>query len=302
MRVLIAYDGSAGAADALALAETLPWPRGSELRVINVIEPVPMPMAGPWNRGFGHSPEIDAATSAYAAETLKTAADRLRAANVPAEPVERRGRAASVIVDEAAESGADLVIIGSRGHGTLASLLIGSTSAEVVDHAACPVLVARTPSVSRLVLATDGSPSARAAEDLLATWAVFSGMPIDVVSVVEVVRPWTTGIAPTMYGAALEEYAVDLRESKAEHTRIAEETAARLREAGATAHAEVREGDPAGEVVAAAQERGAELIVLGSRGRTGLTRLVLGSVARNVLSGSEASVLIVRGPDAPDGA
>jgi nucleotide-binding universal stress UspA family protein len=55
----------------------------------------------------------------------------------------------------------------------------------------------------------------------------------------------------------------------------------------------MREGDAAAEAIAVAEERGADLIVLGSRGRTGLTRLVLGSVARNVLSGSTASVLVV---------
>ena len=53
---------------------------------------------------------------------------------------------------------------------------------------------------------------------------------------------------------------------------------------------------PAGEIIAAAEKRGADLIVLGSRGRTGLTRLLLGSVARNVLSGSTASVLVVHEP------
>jgi nucleotide-binding universal stress UspA family protein len=58
----------------------------------------------------------------------------------------------------------------------------------------------------------------------------------------------------------------------------------------------MRDGDAAGEIVAAAEQRQADLIVLGSRGRTGLTRLLLGSVARNVLSGSTASVLIVHEP------
>jgi nucleotide-binding universal stress UspA family protein len=53
-------------------------------------------------------------------------------------------------------------------------------------------------------------------------------------------------------------------------------------------------GDAAAEIVAEAESWGADLVVMGSRGRTGLTRILLGSVARNVLQGSRSSVLIVR--------
>jgi nucleotide-binding universal stress UspA family protein len=55
-------------------------------------------------------------------------------------------------------------------------------------------------------------------------------------------------------------------------------------------------GDAAAEIVAEAAAWKADLVVLGSRGHTGLTRVVLGSVARNVLQGTDASVLIVRDP------
>ena len=144
------------------------------------------------------------------------------------------------------------------------------------------------------VYATDESPSAQAAGALLSRWPIFDGLPIRVVSVADVARPWTTGIAPTMYGQVLDAYAADLRGAKKEHQRIAEDAATRLQESGREATAEMHAGDAAGEIIAVAEERGADLVVLGSRGRTGLTRLLLGSVARNVLSGSTASVLIVR--------
>jgi nucleotide-binding universal stress UspA family protein len=205
-----------------------------------------------------------------------------------------RDRAASAIIDEASAFAADVVIVGSRGHGTIASLLLGSVSSEVVDHAPCPVLVARTGGVSSIVLATDESPSARAAEAVVAEWPIFVEVPIFVVSVADVVRPWTTGVAPTMYSQMVEAYGDELREAKAEHQRMATEAAARLGAAGRQVGADAREGDAAAEIITVAQQRRADLIVLGSRGRTGLTRLVLGSVARNVLSGSSASVLVVR--------
>ena len=66
-----------------------------------------------------------------------------------------------------------------------------------------------------------------------------------------------------------------------------------LRAAGLSAEADRREGDAATEILAAAVVSEADLIVIGSHGRTGLARLVLGSVARNVLQHATCSVLIV---------
>ena len=75
-----------------------------------------------------------------------------------------RGRAASTIVDQAREMDADLVVVGHRGMGEWESRLLGSVSAEVVDHAPCPVLVVRNDQLGPIVLAVDGSPHAQAAE------------------------------------------------------------------------------------------------------------------------------------------
>ena len=294
MRVLLGYDGSAGATEAVALAASIAWPTDSFLQVVSVIEPIMMSIAGPWDRGAALAPELDAAITDYAHETMREVVQRLSASGCSVEGLVLRGRAASAIIDAARDFRAELVIVGSRGHGTIASLVLGSVSSEIVDHASCPVLVARATTLSRVVFATDESPSAQAAEAILAGWPIFREPPICVVSVADVVHPWTTGIAPTMYGQVIEAYAADLRGAKEEHERIAVEAATRLKQGGREADAEMRDGDAAGEIIAVAEQRDADLIVLGSRGRTGLTRLLLGSVARNVLSGSAASVLIVR--------
>jgi nucleotide-binding universal stress UspA family protein len=274
----------------VALAGSIAWPSGSVLQVVHVIEPIITPITGPWAGSGPPGPELDAAITRYADETTRDVVQHLAAADRTVEGSVLRGRAADVIIDAARDHRADLVIIGSRGHGTIASLLLGSVSSEVVDQAPCPVLVARTGSLRTVVFATDGSAPARAAETILAEWPIFERLTIHVVSVAGVVDPWTTAIDPRAYEA----YRSDLREATLEHERIADGAAARLREAGRSVDTETRHGDAAGEIIAAAEGQGADLIILGSRGRTGLTRLLLGSVARNVLSGSASSVLVVR--------
>jgi nucleotide-binding universal stress UspA family protein len=293
MRVLIAFDGSAAATDAVSLVDAIAWPNDTVLRVVSVIEPT-MSLSGPLYRGPATAPEVDEAITAYTHDTVRGVVERLRSSGRSVEGDVLRGRAGSAIVDDARDFRADLVVVGSRGHGTIASLLLGSISSEVVDHAPCPVLVARTTDLTRVVFATDGSPSAQAAELILSTWPIFAGLPIRVVSAADIVRPWTTGIAPTMYGQVLDAYAAELRDAKIEHEGIAADTATRLRDGGHVADAEVRAGDAAAEIIAVVEEQRADLVVLGSRGHTGVTRLLLGSVARNVLSGSTTSVLIVR--------
>ena len=75
---------------------------------------------------------------------------------------------------------------------------------------------------------------------------------------------------------------------------VARTTADRLSRAGLSADTSVRQGDPAAEVLAAADDWSADLIMIGTRGQTGLTRLLHGSVARKVLEHARCSVLIER--------
>jgi nucleotide-binding universal stress UspA family protein len=289
MKILLAYDGSAGAEEALALAGSLPWPSGSRIRVVAAVEPAVLLAAPPLQLGaLLAAPELDADIMALHRAQVDEAVRMLSRDGLQAEGAVLPGRSGTVLVAEATRLEADLVIVGSRGYGPLASLVLGSVSAEVVDLAPCPVLVARTPRLTGLVLATDGSEAASDAERVLATWEVFEHLPMRVVSVAHVDAAWHSGIAPTLHGEAVRAYREELARARGERERIAEEAAARLRAAGRTADATVRSGDAAAEIVAEVAERGADLVVIGSRGRTGVTRIVLGSVARNVLHGSEA--------------
>ncbi len=294
MRILLAHDGSADATMTADLVRGIAWPPDSTIRVISVIEPNVVGLTAWAGSAAGYSPEVDVQIGAYYEGEVDAVVESLSGPGRKAEGAVLHGRPASVIVDEAEDFKADLVAVGSRGHGAIASLVLGSVSGEVVDHAPCPVLVARLPNLSRVIFAADGSAAAATAEALLARWPIFEGLPMRVVSVANIPHLWHTGIAPTMYGQVIEAYELDVKHARTEHQGMAHESAERLRAAGRDVTEEVRTGDAASEIIAVGAEWDADLLVLGSRGRTGLTRLLLGSVARNVVHSSAASILVVR--------
>lgn len=297
MRILLATDGSPAADQARDLVAALPWREGGRVRIVSVAPTRTDLLGGPW--AVNVLPDADRLED----EVLRVHRDALEAAereissarsDVVIEPVLIRGRAASAIVDEARTMPADLIVVGHRGHGRWESMLLGSVSSEVVDHAPCPVLVARDERLGPVVFADDGSPSARSAEAVLTSWPLFTGLPVTVLTVAEEGFQYAAALAPLLYSEAMAQYA----DSTQQLERIAREeneaAAGRLREAGFQATGLIRDGDPAHEIVAVARELEAGLIVVGTRGRTGMRRLILGSVARNVLLHAPCSVLVVR--------
>jgi nucleotide-binding universal stress UspA family protein len=173
-------------------------------------------------------------------------------------------------------------------------MVLGSTAAEVVDHAPCPVLVARTATLGDVVFADDGSASARTAESVLTSWPIWVGHAISVVTVAQVPVPVAAGFTPGLYDQVLESYARSADEAREEVRAESTGEAHRLADVGLSAAPIALEGDAATEIVRFAGERRSGTIVMGTRGHTGLTRLILGSVARNVLLHAPCSVLIVR--------
>ena len=85
-----------------------------------------------------------------------------------------------------------------------------------------------------------------------------------------------------------------LGEREKQARKIAEDAAAELRKAGLKAEARVGSGDPRFILVDTATHEGADLIVVGTHGRTGMRRLLLGSVAAHVIGHAPCSVLVVR--------
>lgn len=297
MRILLAVDGSLSSDRATELVSTFPLPPESVIRVVAVQQPFVDVLAMSW-ASVGESGIGDETEEEQDARHLKEAIERaeitLKRPDLTLEGSLVRGRPATAIVDEASAMEADLVVVGSRGHGTIATMVLGSTASEVVDHAPCPVLVARSGMLGTVALADDGSPSARAAELVVATWPLFADREISVVGVAEVGVPVAAGFTPGLYDQVLESYTRSVDEARQQVTEATQSVANRLSDAGRVATTVALEGDPASEIVRYATERRTGTIVMGTHGRTGLARLLLGSVARKVLVHAPCSVLIVR--------
>jgi nucleotide-binding universal stress UspA family protein len=198
----------------------------------------------------------------------------------------RRGQPAAAIVDEAAALDAELVVVGSRGLGRARSMLLGSVAAGVVDGTSCPVLVTRSPSLHNVLLAVDETAPSAAAIEVVARWPIFEATRISVLSVATAVPQY--GDVP----GGMHELVETTRQQG-----VADASATTLRRSGRRAIARVRTGDAPARILAVAEGESVDLIVLGSGGRTGLRRALLGSVGREVLSSAKTSVLVVRTAD-----
>lgn len=297
MRILLALDGSPSADRAAALVASLVWPAGTNVRLVAALDVAPALWGGPWIPAIPvDADQLEEEAVGELARVLGDARPALEAAGLAVEAELLRGRPSAAIVDEARTWEPDLVVVGSRGHGPVETAFLGSVSAAVVDHATCPVLVARGDHAARVVLAEDGSPAGVAARDVVASWPAFAAIPVLVVGVVDVAAPWRSGIAPTMFGAAMDVYTEMIANARATHRGIVAATETHLRTAGRTVSGELREGDPADQLRRAATDQAGDLIVIGSRGHVGISRLVMGSVAHAVLTHAHCSVLVVKRP------
>lgn len=295
MRVLLALDGSPSSDTACELVGSLTWPEGSVIDMIGVVEP-PVEVVAPFFVPEDEPAAIDQGATERLREVLDRAVSRLERPTLIVRRTVLVGRPGTVIVQAAGDLRAELVVLGSRRLGPVRSMLLGSVSAEIVDHAPCPVLVARRPVIDAILVAVDGSPSARAVVTYLAANRVFGRRPVEVMSVAptgDVIGAYPlAGISDSAFEAVEAEHTELRHRAEAVATVAAQE----LRQHGYDARPSIGIGNAAREIIESAVSFGAGLIVMGSRGRTGMKRLVLGSVARNVLLHTSASVLIVHEP------
>lgn len=256
MRALLAYDGSEGSALAADTIWSIAWPAATTIRVVAVL-PSQLQATGP-RLGLSDAPPagFEEEVAAELRSDLARVARRLRAKGRRIEVDVLRGRPADAILEDAATFQADLLVLGTRGHGSVASLVLGSVSAEVVDRSPAPVLVARQSRISQILFAIDGSSGASHAEDLLRTWSIFDDLAIRVVTVKSASPTRGEGIEREAHG--VDASAGDPPGDPATHPEFAQHAAARLTAAGRDAEGVQRVGEPAAAIIRAAEQWNAE--------------------------------------------
>ncbi|WP_323192241.1 universal stress protein [Halostella sp. PRR32] len=202
------------------------------------------------------------------------------------------GKPSEAILEYVDENGIDLLSMGTHGRSGINRYITGSVTERVVRLSDVPVLTVRateqnTPagSYDEILVPTDGSEPATAAMDHGIAIAQEAGARIHAVNVVDVsslaANPNVT--PPTEL----------LDQFRSQGESATEAIATRAREAGLDAVTSVREGIPSSDLLQYARENEIDLIAMGTHGRTGLERYVLGSTTERIVRESEIPVLSV---------
>jgi nucleotide-binding universal stress UspA family protein len=143
MKILLAIDKSKYSEAAIEEVAKRAWPAGSTLRVLSVVEPLPVPASELWYDNRGSLDAAEREMRKNLTELTRTSAAELRRRNLKVESAVRDGHPRTTIVDEARKWRADLIVMGSHGRTGLTRLLLGSVAQYVVSHAPCSVEVVR---------------------------------------------------------------------------------------------------------------------------------------------------------------
>ena len=268
-RLLVATDGSEFSAGAVRESIRLAKRCGARLRIVCVVA------SNVDQESLGEqvlAKELDAARA-----HLDAAIAQAASAGLDCESAVLQGPSvAGCLLDESDRCGADLIVTGRRSRHRLERVMLGDVAATLVSRAHCGVLVVpRAAQISgrRFLLASDGSRFGDAAAATACNLAPRYDAPVAVVSVV----------VPSHAEAR-----------RREAGRVVDRLVAFLKEAGIEAEGATPSGPAAETIVAAAAQAGADLIFIGSHGRTGFERLVIGSNSEKVLNQTQCAVLVVK--------
>ncbi len=290
--ILVPLDGSSFSERALPIATTLAQAMRAQIVLMQAANALVFPGAD--------ATEAQVQAVAEAQTYLSTLAAGLSEQGLSIEVAVPYGEAAESILLEIGLHKADLVVMCTHGRSGLGRWIYGSVAEQVLARSPAPVLLVRPsgetitlqPDAAQaaLLVPLDGSPLAEAALPHAADLARTFGATILLLRTVE---PSVLAYHYSLTALAEESLQEEQRRAKA----YLEEVAKRLHENGVNAHTMVPVGWPADVIVYRAAALGPQLIVMATHGRTGVARLLLGSVALEVVRRSPLPVLLIRPPD-----
>jgi nucleotide-binding universal stress UspA family protein len=282
-KILLATDGSEDAVQATEAASDLAGKSGSELHVVHVWHDVP----GPYRRAF-----VKRELRRQGQEILDQQVQKIESAGGTVTQAHlRAGRTSNEVIELSEELGVGLLVVGSRGMGTVRRILIGSHSEEIVHHSHVPVLVVRRGHSawppSRVIIGEDFSDDAKKAGELAASIAGLYGAELILIYA----HPDLPEVPP---GEARDTAVQELGDIRQRDEEKLESRADELKElAGSRPEVRVSDDYPASVILRATQETPPPLAAVGSRGLAGLTRTRLGSVSTKVVTAAPGPVLVV---------
>jgi nucleotide-binding universal stress UspA family protein len=313
--IVVPLDGSAFAEHALPLAATIARNAGARLRLVRVLPGMADRHFWAPSPGSKLETEFQENHRAAARTYLKQIDERLKA--VLDVPVEYELIPQDVSVMESirayvAARDVDLVVLTSHGRGAVTRFWLGSVADELVRSLAIPLLLVRPPEnesanlgqevpIHRILLALDGRSNADSI--LQPALAVGQAMKAEFVLMNVLSPPVAAEYTAFTSSADCNSLApsVEIVEAaemqKAGAQQYLAQLAERLRRQGLTAQVHLRTSEQPATAILAEAETGVDLIALETHGRSGLSRLIMGSVADKVIRGSSHPVLVCRGPE-----
>jgi nucleotide-binding universal stress UspA family protein len=307
MRVLAAIDGSSlshGVVDAIA---SRLWEEGTEIKLVTVIEEYAdnFQTRGGYHR-IEHAQSHEAPSLPHQKLTQFSTLLRDKLQSQPSkiliDPVVTIGHAKERLLGLTREWQADLVVVGTHGKGALEQLFLGSVSREIMHQAMSNVHIVRprlnsaNQSIYKILLPIDHSSFSAAAVEWLVKHRWDRPVELSIITVIPEIDQLSERLSneqdPERAAAILSQIQSVKEAPHAELAVLASEIKAKT-----NAHSiscAVKSGEPAAAILETAHAWQCDLILMGSHGRTGLGRLLLGSVSSKVAQSSHTSVEIVK--------
>jgi nucleotide-binding universal stress UspA family protein len=293
MKVLVAVDSITTLDILMNEISARSWPAGTEAQLLSVVDDGDVPLTTWRDEGYGVS-AVRREMNKRGEQISVLAVERLRKLGISSRVVIMRGDPAFLISFAARKWPADLILLRAHNRNDFRRRLLGSVAKSVIESAPCSVEVVRPRDNEnaiargfRVLLATDGSVPSIAASQAVAETSWPEGTQVRVVSVVN----------PMIY--SLEELGLTGGTGTDHAHRAIGNAVHALSGADVKISAEVIAGSAARQITARAREWEADLIVLGTNERRGLSRLLFGSTSAAVASRAHSSVRVVRVKDVP---